>query len=92
MVDELCVDCGKRFPSEKILAKHWSNVHMTLEVKCPECLEVFSNRRKMWNHKKKHMDPDVKCGESFKKGFIAAHKKTHVVKEDPMADGNSYIL
>ncbi|XP_063387810.1 zinc finger protein 583-like [Cydia fagiglandana] len=63
----VCDICNKRFTKKMSLAVHIVESHRPPKapelLQCPHCLKTFSTRKRLYCHKKTHMEPEVEPAE-----------------------------
>jgi DNA-directed RNA polymerase subunit RPC12/RpoP len=58
-----CVECGKQYPSDRILNEHVATKHEgKSKSQCEDCDKVFTKARELEVHKMDHIDQENEHG------------------------------
>ena len=73
-MEQICVDCGKKFLNAKKLSDHMRNHDKTI-LQCKECGKEVIGNKKLISHMEVHkLISCNKCGYEVKANSITAHK------------------
>ncbi|KOB67340.1 putative zinc finger protein 45-like protein [Operophtera brumata] len=90
-----CHDCGGSFKSKCKLRVHWKKVHMTEQLKCPNCLSKFKSYAAYNSHKKRKLTSCVTAskvrieGEGKHRVF---HCKDCIYHSERISDMSAHIV